>query len=59
MLILIRHVKRHAGSGKGRVHTGCLYRYDEPVSPHLAARLATDNDVSKVNLVLSFNFIEC
>ncbi|KAF8623721.1 hypothetical protein AX17_007418 [Amanita inopinata Kibby_2008] len=32
------HVKRYGG-GSSLVETNCLYRYDEPVSPHLAAKL--------------------
>ncbi|EJU04875.1 hypothetical protein DACRYDRAFT_75853 [Dacryopinax primogenitus] len=31
------HVKRFAG-GHGNISTACLYRYDDPVSPHLAAQ---------------------
>ena len=31
-----RHVRRFSGASPGRVHTDCLFRYDEPVSPHLA-----------------------
>ncbi|KAF5359628.1 hypothetical protein D9756_003299 [Leucocoprinus leucothites] len=31
------HIKRYAKSNL--VHTDCLFRYDEPVSPHLAAKL--------------------
>ncbi|KAG5645824.1 hypothetical protein DXG03_005165 [Asterophora parasitica] len=33
-----RHVQQYAGSS--RVQTECLFRYDEPVSPHLAAKLS-------------------
>ncbi|KAL9714222.1 hypothetical protein Ac2012v2_002532 [Leucoagaricus gongylophorus] len=32
-----RHVKRYVKSNL--VHTDCLFRYDEPLSPHLAAKL--------------------
>jgi hypothetical protein len=35
-----RFVKRYSGAEKSRVQTGCLFRYDEPVSPHLAAQIA-------------------
>ena len=31
-----RHVHRFSGSCSGRVEVDCLFRYDEPVSPHLA-----------------------
>lgn len=34
-----RHVKRFGGSGS-RIQADCLYRFDEPVSPHLAAKLS-------------------
>lgn len=31
-----RHVRRFSGSFSGRVETDCLFRFNEPVSPHLA-----------------------
>jgi dethiobiotin synthetase/adenosylmethionine--8-amino-7-oxononanoate aminotransferase len=31
-----RHVRRFSGSSSGRVEVDCLFRYNEPVSPHLA-----------------------
>lgn len=31
-----RHVLRFSGKSSGRVDTDCLFRYNEPVSPHLA-----------------------
>ncbi|KAG6884936.1 hypothetical protein C0993_007118 [Termitomyces sp. T159_Od127] len=42
------HVLRHAASQ--RVSTECLYQFDHPVSPHLAAQLA-DRPVSDETLV--------
>ncbi|OCH90327.1 onanonoxo-7-onima-8-eninoihtemlysoneda [Obba rivulosa] len=36
------HVKRFAGHYKDKVDSTCLFRFDEPVSPHLAARLAKE-----------------
>ena len=33
---LNRHVRRFSGSSSGRVEVDCLFRYNEPVSPHLA-----------------------
>lgn len=40
------YVKRNIGAGKyswaGKIDTKCLYQYREPVSPHLAARLAPE-----------------
>ncbi|PFH53123.1 hypothetical protein AMATHDRAFT_138291 [Amanita thiersii Skay4041] len=38
-----RHIKRYSGN-LGLLETECLYRYDEPVSPHLAARLKDNNE---------------
>ena len=35
-----RHVNRYAGPHEALVHAHCLYRFDEPVSPHLAAGMA-------------------
>ncbi|KAG6831488.1 hypothetical protein H0H87_005055 [Tephrocybe sp. NHM501043] len=43
------HIARHAPSD--RVHTECLYQYDHPVSPHLAARLADRPPVADHTLV--------
>jgi dethiobiotin synthetase/adenosylmethionine--8-amino-7-oxononanoate aminotransferase len=40
-LAFCRHITRYAGSHKHLVYTDCLFRYDEPVSPHLAAQLAS------------------
>ncbi|KAI0315562.1 PLP-dependent transferase [Amylostereum chailletii] len=36
------HVKRFAGAHRDRVHAHCLYRFDDPLSPHLAAKIATE-----------------
>lgn len=40
------YVKRNIGLGRyswaGKIDTKCLYQYREPVSPHLAARLAPE-----------------
>ncbi|KAH8991362.1 PLP-dependent transferase [Lactarius hatsudake] len=36
------HVKRYAGLHGDLVNAHCLYRFDEPVSPHLAANMAAD-----------------
>ncbi|KAL1690629.1 pyridoxal phosphate-dependent transferase [Schizophyllum commune] len=33
------HIQRFTGSVKSKVHADCLYRYTEPVSPHLAVKL--------------------
>ncbi|KAI6025012.1 hypothetical protein PISMIDRAFT_90179 [Pisolithus microcarpus 441] len=36
-----KHVKRFAGPNQSLVETQCLFRYDEPVSPHLAVKMAS------------------
>jgi hypothetical protein len=43
-----RHITRYAGSHKHLLHTDCLFRYKEPVSPHLAAQLALESNGVKV-----------
>ncbi|KAL0067833.1 hypothetical protein AAF712_005001 [Marasmius tenuissimus] len=41
-----KFVERHTnGSPGARLSTKCLFRYQEPVSPHLAARLAGDENI--------------
>ncbi|KAF9790918.1 onanonoxo-7-onima-8-eninoihtemlysoneda [Thelephora terrestris] len=46
------HVRRFSGRFSGRVEADCLFRYDEPVSPHLAAlRHGGANQVSDGTLV--------
>ncbi|TBU27078.1 onanonoxo-7-onima-8-eninoihtemlysoneda [Dichomitus squalens] len=34
-----------AGKHRDRVHSKCLFRFDDPVSPHLAARRANEGEV--------------
>ncbi|KAI0090188.1 onanonoxo-7-onima-8-eninoihtemlysoneda [Irpex rosettiformis] len=34
------YVKRYAGDHRNKIKAHCLFRYNEPVSPHLAAKLA-------------------
>ncbi|KAH9481691.1 Bifunctional dethiobiotin synthetase/adenosylmethionine-8-amino-7-oxononanoate aminotransferase [Psilocybe cubensis] len=36
------HVNRHTADYKKSVHAECLFRYDEPVSPHLAVKMKAD-----------------
>lgn len=43
-----RYVKRYAGTRRDLVHTECLFRFGEPVSPHLAAKLALEASDGKV-----------
>ena len=33
------HIQRFTASVENKVHADCLYRYTEPVSPHLAVKL--------------------
>ncbi|KAL4066826.1 pyridoxal phosphate-dependent transferase [Scleroderma citrinum] len=35
------HIKRFAGPKRSLIETRCLFRYDDPVSPHLAVKLAS------------------
>jgi hypothetical protein len=37
-----RHMKRYAGPHGDLVNAHCLYRFDEPVSPHLAVNMAAE-----------------
>ncbi|KIJ66816.1 hypothetical protein HYDPIDRAFT_85680 [Hydnomerulius pinastri MD-312] len=36
------HIKRYAGPQKHLVDTHCLFRYGDPVSPHLAVQMASE-----------------
>lgn len=42
-------VQRNSGKWKSGIETKCLYQYREPVSPHLAAKLAPDLDFPRTN----------
>ncbi|KAK0480260.1 onanonoxo-7-onima-8-eninoihtemlysoneda [Armillaria novae-zelandiae] len=44
----VEHIKQYRGSFKDRIQADCLYQYQEPVSPHLAARLANSNDETRI-----------
>ena len=44
-----RHVNRFAGPHKALVNAHCLYRFDEPVSPHLAAGMAAEKAGARVS----------
>ena len=43
-----RHIKRYGGAFGQKIQSKCLFRYGEPVSPHLAAKLAHGEDDAKV-----------
>lgn len=49
-----RHIKRHAGPQRILVNAHCLFRFDEPVSPHLAADMAAEKDGVQVGRPLQF-----
>ncbi|KAH7912327.1 pyridoxal phosphate-dependent transferase [Hygrophoropsis aurantiaca] len=38
-----QHIKHFAGAYKDLIQTKCLFRYSDPVSPHLAVKLASKN----------------
>lgn len=38
-----KHVNDHSGPAAHRIQTKCLFRYDEPVSPHLAAMMSNSS----------------
>lgn len=37
-----RHIKQFSGTFRDRIQTHCLFRYNNPVSPHLAAQLSQE-----------------
>lgn len=53
------HIKRFAGPNQSLVETRCLFRYDEPVSPHLAVKMASGAQKNAVreSTVLTMVFI--
>ncbi|GBE88489.1 onanonoxo-7-onima-8-eninoihtemlysoneda [Sparassis latifolia] len=44
------HVQRFSGAHADTVHSRCLFRFDDPVSPHLAARRAGKSGVEEVSV---------
>lgn len=36
------HVNRYTQKFKHSIHSECLFRYDDPVSPHLAVKMKGD-----------------
>lgn len=40
----------------GSVQVDCLFRYDEPVSPHLAAKTKTESTLDKVRVYLFYDY---
>ncbi|TFK40221.1 pyridoxal phosphate-dependent transferase [Crucibulum laeve] len=43
-----KHVMRFGGKLANKIHAECLFRYNEPVSPHLAAKLMMPGDQSQL-----------
>lgn len=46
-----KHIKRFAGPNQSLVETQCLFRYDEPVSPHLAVKMASGASENAVRML--------
>lgn len=42
LLLVHRHVTRYTKKYSGSVGAECLFRYEEPVSPHLAVKMQPD-----------------
>jgi bifunctional dethiobiotin synthetase / adenosylmethionine---8-amino-7-oxononanoate aminotransferase len=42
-------VKKYAGPRKGLVKVECLYRFNDPVSPHLAVSMAAEKKGAQVS----------
>ncbi|EAU85590.2 onanonoxo-7-onima-8-eninoihtemlysoneda [Coprinopsis cinerea okayama7 len=42
------HIVRHGGKASNLIHSECLFRYDDPVSPHLAAKRKTSENNSLI-----------
>ena len=49
LIALCRHVNRYVGPHRALVKTHCLYRFDESVSPHLAASMAAEKVGARVS----------
>jgi len=50
-----RHVSRYSRKFGGYVHTQCLFRYFEPVSPHLAVQMTSEGVVSgHINPIITY-----
>ncbi|KAG1723368.1 pyridoxal phosphate-dependent transferase [Suillus paluster] len=51
------HIKRHAGPQKHLVDAHCLFRYGDPVSPHLAAKIASETQGVKISAPSDETFV--
>ncbi|KAH9943714.1 onanonoxo-7-onima-8-eninoihtemlysoneda [Amylocystis lapponica] len=52
------HINRCLGSDqKDRVHSACLYRFQDPVSPHLAAQLARNSSSTEIPIPSDSTFV--
>ena len=45
------HVDRYTSKFKTLVRSECLFRYDEPVSPHLAAQVHSSQSVGSLKFI--------
>ena len=53
---MFRYVKRYAGDHQNKIKAHCIFRYNEPVSPQLAAQLAQADSPSTVSTNLNILF---
>lgn len=51
------HIERFAGPNQSLVETRCLFRYDEPVSPHLAVKMASGAQKNAVSVPSDRTFL--
>ncbi|EGN99050.1 hypothetical protein SERLA73DRAFT_73624 [Serpula lacrymans var. lacrymans S7.3] len=51
------HIQRFAGPQKSLVHTECLFRFGDPVSPHLAVKMASDKNGETVRSPTDETFV--
>ncbi|KDQ59029.1 hypothetical protein JAAARDRAFT_127738 [Jaapia argillacea MUCL 33604] len=51
------HIKQFAGKHRGKVQASCLFRYSDPVSPHLAARLDAQRKGQEVSVPSDQSFV--
>ncbi|KAI6129904.1 pyridoxal phosphate-dependent transferase [Pisolithus croceorrhizus] len=52
-----KHIKRFAGPKHSLVETQCLFRYDDPVSPHLAVKMASGASENAVTVPSDRTFL--
>ncbi|KZT29670.1 PLP-dependent transferase [Neolentinus lepideus HHB14362 ss-1] len=52
------HVKRYIGANADRLHASCLYRFSEPLSPHLAVKLEADKGQTEILVPSDETFVQ-